>query len=57
MLYKSRFNLKEKGYPNTYITRDLSLEERERQKKLRQELVQKGKDSHKISGGKVVPKN
>lgn len=57
MLYKSRFNLKDKGYPNTYITRDLSLEERERQKKLRQELVQKGKDSHKISGGKVVPKN
>ena len=56
-LLKERFSLKEKGFPNTYITRDLPLEEREKQRKLRAELHQKGKDTHKIVGDKVVPKN
>ena len=57
MLFKNRFGLKDKGYPNTYINRDMSLEERLRQKKLGEELIQKGKDMHKISRGKVIPKN
>ena len=56
-LLKERFSLKDKGYPNIYITRDLPLEEREKQRKLRAELQQKGRDTHKIVRGKVVPKN
>ena len=56
-LLEERFKLKENGFPNIYITRDLPLEERERQRKLRAELQQKGRDTHKIVRGKVVPKN
>lgn len=57
LLYQNRFSLKDKGYPSTYINRDLSLDERKRQKELRDELARKGRDTHKIVGGKVVPKN
>ena len=56
-LFKERFCLKGKGFPNIYITRDLPLDERERLRKLRAELLLKGKDTHKIMGDKVVPKN
>ena len=56
-LMKERFNLKERGYPNIYVTKDLPLEERERQRKLRAELQEKGKDTHKIVRGRIVPKN
>ena len=56
-LLEERFKLKVNGFPNIYITRDLPLEERERQRKLRAELQQKGRDTHKIVRGKVVPKN
>ena len=56
-LFKERFSLKDKGFPNIYITKDLPLEEREKQRKLRAELKLKGKDTHKIVRGKVVPKN
>ena len=54
---KERFTLKERGYPNIYVTKDLPLEERERQRKLRAELQEKGKDTHKIVRGRIVPKN
>ena len=56
-LIKRRTQLKEVGYPNVYLTKDLSPEEREVQKKLREELLQKGKVTHTIFRGKVVPKS
>ena len=56
-LLSERLSLKDRGYPNIYITRDLPLKEREKQRKLRAELKLKGKDTHKIVRGKVVPKN
>ena len=55
-LIKRRTQLKEVGYPNVYLTKDLSPEERAAQKKLREELLQKGKETHTIFQGKVVPK-
>lgn len=55
-LIKRRTQLKEKGFPNVYLTRDLTPEERETQRKLRAELERKGKDTHKIFRGKVVPR-
>ena len=55
-LFMKRFGLRDAGFPNIYITRDLSKEERERQWKLREELKRKGKDAHKIFRGKVVPR-
>ena len=54
LLYRRRFNLKSKGYTNIYITRDLPPQEREAQRKLREELQQKGKDTHIIFRGRVV---
>ena len=54
MLMKRRLNLKERGYPNVYITKDLPPEEREVQKKLRKELAEKGKETHRIFQGKVI---
>lgn len=56
MLIKKRLNLKDVGFANIYITRDLPPEEREIQRKLRQELAEKGKETHKIFRGKVVPR-
>ena len=56
MLIKNRMKLKERGFPNVYITHDLPPEEREAQKKLRQEWVMKGKETHVIFRGKVVPR-
>ena len=56
MLMRSRFGLREIGFPNIFITKDLSKEERERQWKLREELRRKGSDTHKIFQGRVVPR-
>ena len=56
MLMKRRTQLKDVGFPNVYLTKDLSPEEREAQKKLRQELEEKGKETHKIFRGKVLPR-
>ena len=56
MLIRRRIHLKEVGFPNVYLTRDLPPEEREVQKKLREELKNKGKETHKIFRGKVVPR-
>ena len=53
-LYRRRFDLKSKGIENTYITKDLDPEEREKQRKLREEWIKKGKDTHVIYRGKVV---
>ena len=55
-LMRKRWNLKDRGFPNIYLSRDLPPEEREEQKKLRKELAEKGKDSHRIFQGKVIPK-
>ena len=54
MIFRRRFNLKSKGFANTYITRDLPPKEREEQRKLRAELQEKGKATHVIFRGKVV---
>ena len=54
MIFRRRFNLKSKGFVNTYITRDLPPKEREEQRKLRAELQEKGKATHVIFRGKVV---
>ena len=56
LIFKRRFNLKSHGYANTYISRDLSPLEREEQRKLRQELQEKGRDAYVIFRGKVVPR-
>lgn len=55
-LIKRRTYLKEAGFPNVYLTRDLTPEEREIQRTLREELKQKGKETHRIFRGKVVPR-
>ena len=56
-MFQKRFQLKEAGYWNVYINRDLSMEERERQHKLRVELREKGRETHKIFQGRVVPRD
>ena len=54
LLYNRRFNLKSKGFPNIYITKDLPPQERQEQRRLREELRQKGRETHVIYRGKVV---
>ena len=56
LMIKRRTQLKDVGFPNVYITRDLAPEERMRQRELREELKQKGRDSHMIFRGQVVPR-
>ena len=56
-LIKKRTHLKDVGFPNVYVTRDLSPEERAVQRVLREELNQKGRDTHVIFRGKVIPRN
>ena len=56
MLMKRRTQLKDVGFPDVYLTKDLTPEEREVQRKLRQEWEAKGKQTHKIFRGKVVPR-
>ena len=53
-LIKRRTQLRHKGFPNVYLTRDLTPDEREVQKKLRAELQDKGKETHMIFRGKVI---
>ena len=55
-LMKNRWSLKDRGFENIYLTRDLPPEEREARRKLRQELTEKGKETHMIFQGKVVPR-
>ena len=55
-IMRRRLKLKERGFENIYITRDLPPEEREKQKKLRLEWAEKGKKTHVIFQGKVVPR-
>ena len=55
-LFKRRMKLKDVGFVNIYISRDLPREERELQKKLRMELAEKGKETHVIFRGRVVPR-
>ena len=56
-LFQRRMGLKDAGYPNIYINRDLSKEEREKQYKLREELKKKGRETHRIFRGKVIPRD
>ena len=53
-LIKRRTGLREMGFPNIYLTRNLSPDEREKEKALREELRTKGKESYCIFRGKVV---
>ena len=55
-LMKEKWHLNKVGFSNIYITRDLSPDEREQQKRLREEWAKKGKDTHKIFQGRVVPR-
>ena len=55
-LLRKRWNLKEVGFNNVYLTRDLPQEERIAQQKLRKELAEKGRETHRIFRGKVVPR-
>ena len=61
ILIKRRTQLRDKGFSNIYITRDLTPEERETQRRQRAELEAelqvKGKDTHHIFRGKVIPKH
>ena len=54
---KRRTKLRHVGCPNIYATRDLSPNEREIQRKLRQELLEKGKTTHHLFRGKILPNN
>ena len=55
-LIRRRTKLREVGFPNIYLTKDLTVEERLEQKKLRDELNKKGKDVYQIFRGKIVPR-
>ena len=55
-LLRKRTQLKEKGFPNVYLSKDLSPEERAAEKVLRGELAQKGRETHTIFRGRVVPR-
>ena len=56
-LIKRRTGLREMGFPNIYLTRNMSPDEREKEKALREELKTKGKESYCIFRGKVVHRN
>ena len=56
-LIKRRTKLKDPGFLNIYLTREFSPEERAAQRALREELKQKGKETHKIFRGQVIPQN
>ncbi|KAF0306583.1 hypothetical protein FJT64_021941 [Amphibalanus amphitrite] len=55
-LIRKRTLLRDVGFPNVYLTRDLSPEEREQEKALREELEKKGRTTHVIFRGRVVPR-
>ena len=55
-LIKRRTHLRHVGFSNTYLTRDLSVEERQEHKRLREELNRKGKEDYKIFRGRIVPR-
>ena len=56
-LFQKRLELRRAGYANVYINRDLNKEDREKEFKLRAELRAKGKETHRIFRGKVVPRD
>ena len=55
-LIKKRTGLRDLGFPNIYLTRNLSPDERAKEKALREELHKKGKDTHYLFRGKVIPR-
>lgn len=56
LLIRRRTQLRNEGFPNVYLTRDLTPEERSLQKKLKEELERKGKSTHVIFRGRVIPR-
>ena len=54
MLMSRRWELRNVGFSNIYLTRDMSPEVRKEQRKLREELKEKGQSTHRIFRGKVV---
>lgn len=56
LMYHKRFGLKEAGFANTYITKDLPPAEREEQRRLREELASRGKEHYCIFRGAVIPR-
>ena len=56
VLLRCRTKLKDLGFPNVYLTKDLSPEERENQKRLRMELDRVGRDRYRIFRGEIVPR-
>ena len=56
-LFRKRFGLKDAGHTNVYVNRDVSKEEREIQYKLREELKRKGRETHRIFQGRVIPRD
>ena len=57
LVLSNRFGMREAGFKNMYINKDLSKEQREQEWKLRAELKEKGKDTHMIFRGRVIPRN
>ena len=56
LVLSNRFGLREAGFKNMYINKDLTKEQRENERKLREELKEKGRDTHMIFRGRVVPR-
>ena len=56
LVLSNRFGLREAGFKNMYINKDLSKEQCEIERKLREELKEKGRDTHMIFRGRVVPR-
>ena len=56
LVLNNRFGMREAGFKNMYINKDLSKEQRENERKLRKELKEKGRDTHMIFRGRVVPR-
>ena len=56
LVLSNQFGLREAGFKNMYINKDLTKEQRENERKLREELKEKGRDTHMIFRGRVVPR-
>ena len=57
ILFRYRTRLKDAGFPNVYLTKDMTAEEREKQRNLREELARVGRDKYTIFRGEIVPRN
>ena len=55
-LIRYRTYMKEVGFNNIYLSRDIPPEKREEERKLREELERAGKQTHKIFRGQIIPR-